>query len=139
MLLAGAVVALVLVSADRKPATQTATETTTAAAAPATSAVPAATTGQAAPADPAGVQACAEIAKVSPDDMYDPDILQPIGAVAVQSTDFDIRVLGQLLVNRAKLARAAKGQDDELTTKLEMSTTGINLSTRCIKAGYTKP
>lgn len=139
VLLLGAVIALVLVSTSRKPGGEAVPASSTSApAAPAAVATTASRpSGSTVAFEPGGAKACAALGKLyGSDGMYDPDKLQPIGEQAVKSTDFDIRTLGQLLIDWAKLARAAKGHDDELTTKLDMSTTATNLLTRCTKAGY---
>lgn len=89
--------------------------------------------------DPDGRAACTQIIKASADDQYDPAKMKPIGVQAAKSSQFSIRIGGNLLADRADLAKAAKGGENEFSTSLNMATAAMNLATDCYKAGYGKP
>lgn len=125
-------------SATPAAAGTTGAASATPAVSPTTAAASAAAAGH--PGDPQGQAACDKLQAIgTTDGLYDPDAVEPIGNLAVLSTDTGIRINGQLLVDRAKLARAAKGQDDELSATVQMGGTATELGTYCLEHGYTKP
>jgi hypothetical protein len=131
--LAGAAAVFVLSACDSAP------ERPTAAAASPTSTQTAATSPTYThPADPAGYKACADIKRANAGNVYEHDLdaLIAIGTTATESTELSVRIPGQLLVEHAKIAKAAKGQGDEATTRIEVGTAALNLETACIRYGY---
>lgn len=59
-----------------------------------------------------------------------------IAAGGEQSTNDSIRASAALLGGRAKIAKAAKGKGDELSTQLNLGTSALDLQTACTNAGY---
>lgn len=114
------------------PATDTQPSSSAASASPTAAA-------SAAADDPAGRAACEQIIKANgTDDLYAPAKMKPIGTQAAKSTNGALRMDGNLLVDHADLAKAAKGGENEFSTSLGLGTAAMNLIADCYKAGYGK-
>jgi hypothetical protein len=121
-----AAVLLVGACSDPAPTGQASTTNTT----------PAAKAANSPPPDPAGAKVCADIRKANVDPNVTPATMEAIGSAGQQVTDQGVRARAALLASSARLARAAKGQGDEVRLTLEMVTAGIELETACVTARY---
>jgi hypothetical protein len=90
------------------------------------------------PPDPYGALVCPKILKVmGTQAIYeDADAMLAIGQEAAVTRDSNISFAGNMLADRAELAKAAKGGANESSTKLDMGTAATNLATACTKAGF---
>lgn len=89
--------------------------------------------------DPLAPVVCPKILKAQGTQaIYDPDQMEPIGDQAGNSLDHDLAFAGKMLADRARLARAAKKNNDSdaATYTLNMGTAATELSTVCTKAGF---
>lgn len=89
--------------------------------------------------DPVGQQVCPAVLKLSADEVYDPDKVEPLGEAARRSADTGFARLGGLLAGSARIARASKGRESEFRDSLGMAGAATELQTRCIKDGYQRP
>lgn len=79
---------------------------------------------------------CPAALRVTSADMASPDKMEQLGKQAATSQDVGLATDGQLLADRARLAKAAKGTSNEASTARAMAESAADITAKCRAAGY---
>lgn len=90
------------------------------------------------PNDPAGLRACQLADQLAKDTAALPDkaTVTAITTAAGEAVNTAVRVHALLVDHAYQFAEAAQGGDDQLSTRLNLTTEALNMVTACIQAGF---